>query len=138
MPLNAHDPVRVPSPLDAFHRTVIGMRGNAQVFTRNLDGLMMRTVDFASPAACDCGKAAALLECRRVARIVLRFRYQVLFSVRYACTGLGPQVLDQSAAQIDVQELTTVADSQVSCFPSQISGFREAAVHGSIFRRCYI
>jgi hypothetical protein len=149
MPLNANHPVSVASPLDSFHGTVIGTRGDSQVPTRRGHRLMMRAVNFTAAAARDCAQAAALLKRRRVARIVFRFRREVFFPVWDGGARLCPQVLYQGAAQIDVQELATVADGQnrllfgesmfqdgsISGFTSQIRWRRQALVYSVIFRR---
>src|ERR1700757_2688538 len=102
MPLNADHPVRVASPLDGFDGAVVGVRGDPQALTRRCDSLMMRAVDFASPSARNRGEQATLLECSGMAGIILGFGHNVFFSVRQGCAGLRSQILDQSAAQVDV------------------------------------
>src|SRR5258706_4972555 len=109
---------------------------------------MMRAVDFASPAARDFRQEAAQLERSGMARIVFRFRREILFSVWRGRAGLGSQILYQGAAQIDIEELATVADGQnrllfgqgmfqdraVSGFSSQVRRRRKTLVYGAIFR----
>src|SRR5258706_14318569 len=73
---------------------------------------MMRAVDFASPAARDFRQEAAQLEKSGMARIVFRFQLEILFSMWRGRAGLGSQILYQGAAQIDIEEMATVADGQ--------------------------
>ena len=69
-------------------------------------------------------------------RIVLGFRHEILFAMRRCGRRLRPKILNERAAQIDVQELAAVADGQdrlflgkgmledgtVSLFPRRIRG----------------
>jgi len=53
MPLNTDDPVGITGPLNGFDRAVGGACGDAQILAWFCNGLVMRTVNGASSAACN-------------------------------------------------------------------------------------
>src|SRR6266849_6565974 len=59
MPLDAHDPIGIAGPFDAFDRAVGRARSDAQILARRRDGLVMRAVDGGLGAPCDGSQTAA-------------------------------------------------------------------------------
>jgi hypothetical protein len=55
VPLDADYPIRIAGPFDAFHDAIGRVCGDAQIPSRFLDSLMMRTVDLGVNSACHCG-----------------------------------------------------------------------------------
>src|SRR5215467_32212 len=116
MPLHARDPVGVPSPFDAFNRTVRSTRGNAQIPARLLNRLMVRTVDYSLGVSGKRAQAASVLERGSVSGIFFwfwpAFRRQVFLLMGRCCASFDLKILNQRATQVDVQELAAVANSQ--------------------------
>src|ERR1700737_1289787 len=111
MPLHSHDPVRVAGPFDGLDGAVRSMRGDLQAFSNTLDGLMVRAIHRRLHGSGNFGEATGLLKGRGMNRIVLRLRDDVVLGVRYGRVRLLAQILNQGAAQINVQELAAVANS---------------------------
>jgi len=74
--------------------------------------LVVRTIHLGFYASRDFGQPAGAIQRCAMNRVVGRFRGNVMFGVRDGRVRLLTQVLDQSAPQIDVQKLATVADGQ--------------------------
>src|SRR4029077_10661132 len=100
--LNAYHPVGVAIPFDGFDGAIVCTPSDAQILSWFLDGLVMRTVDAGFCAASDFFQAAAGFKLCAMDGIVFGFRDDVLFGVRGHRAGLGPQILDEGAAEIDV------------------------------------
>src|SRR4029077_18630773 len=80
VPLNAYYPVGVAIPFDGFDGAIVCTRSDAQILSRFLDGLVMRTVDAGFGAAGNCLEAAAGFKLGAVDGIVFGFRDDVLFA----------------------------------------------------------
>src|ERR671925_1941667 len=116
MPLHPRDPVGVARPLDAFDCAVGGVRGDTQIFARLLNRLVVGTVDDRLGAFSECAKTASTLERCGMRGIVFRFglafHHQVLLLMSCCGASFGLEVLNQCAAEIDVQELAAIANGQ--------------------------
>src|SRR6266436_2830891 len=147
MPLNPEHPIRIAGPFDPFDDSIRRVRGDAQILSRLLNCLMMRTVDLRLPATSNTRQPAAGFERCAMNRVVFAFRHSVLLPVRSRRPQLTAQILDKCSAKIDVQELATITDGQYGLFLGQsvfqnraagllagrVSRLRFAAVYGAVF-----
>src|SRR5437016_5159957 len=116
MPLHTGDPVGIARPLDALDGPVGGARSNAQMLARLPNRLVMRAVDDRLRPPGKRGETASGHQSGRMGRIVLGFRHEILFAMRRCGRRLRPKILNERAAQIDVEELAAVADGQDRLF----------------------
>jgi len=112
MPLHPDDPVRIASPFDRLDRAVGSVRGDLQALSNALHGLMVRAIHRHLNGSGNFRKAARLFKCRRMNGIGLRFWNNVVLGMRYGRIRFLTQILNQGTAQIDIQELAAVANSQ--------------------------
>src|SRR6202011_3268986 len=105
MPLNTDDPVRIAGPFDGLDGAVRSMRGDLQAFSNTLDSLMVRAIHRRFNGSGNFGEAASFLKGRGMNRVVRRLRDNVVLGVRYGRIRLLTQILNQGAAQINIEEL---------------------------------
>src|SRR3984893_19443982 len=133
MPLDAYHPVRVPGPFHAFDRPVAGPCTDAQVLAGFVDGLMMAAVDGRLGPFAEPRKQGALQESRPMLNVAFDRPWSLGGKIRGPMGNRsGPlrgYVLDQRPLQIDVQDLTAVADRE-----HRLPGSECMVQHGDVGR----
>ena len=152
MPLDAHDPVGVAGPLDAFDGSVRRMRRNAQIFARLCDGLVVRAVYLRPGVPRNCREPAAGFKGGGVDRVLFGFRRDVLFSMWRPGSGFGAKILDECSPKVNVEKLATVAngenrlflgervteDGSIGLLTREVGGRGKAAIDRTVFARLHI
>ena len=110
--MHAGDPVGGAGPFDGLDDSVRGERGDAQAFGGVEESLMMRTVDLGvGCAAVEVGQARIGFEARGVMRLG-RAAGAIAPGVLDGRLVFAGDVLNQRAAQENVQALDAIADAE--------------------------
>jgi len=116
MPLNSYDPVGIAGPFDGFDRAVRGIRCDAEVFSRPVDGLVMAAVDMGRRGTGKLRKKAPWGQHGIVVLIGANGSCREIGgSVRNGERAIGPHirdVLNQGAMEMDVEDLAAITDGQ--------------------------
>src|ERR1700676_3407410 len=110
MPLHADDPVRIAGPLERLDGAVGSVRGDLQAFSYALHSLMVRAIHRRLNDTSNFGNTTCRLKGGGMNRVGLRFWHDVVLGMRYGRVCLLTQILNQGAAQINIQELAAVAN----------------------------
>src|SRR5260370_5764238 len=152
VPLDADEQSGIAGPLDRFDNSVWSVSRDVQILSWLRNGLVMRAVDGGLGAACNRSQTATGFQRGVVNRIFLGFGPDVFLAMRRGSAGLGPEVLDERASQIDVEKLAPITDGQnglllgkgvlengaISFVAQGVCGRGQTAIYGTIFAGIHV